>query len=91
MATLFSIVANSAGQMGLVRGNLSVLTHSIRGDAGTDVCDNLAGMLKDDLVRGASTVACLERPMMGGLYWEVHGGCVSEHVAGEKLNGPRQG
>ena len=72
MATLFSIVANSAASLGLVHGNLRVSTHYLRGDAGTDVCDNLAGMLKDDLVHGSSTLACLERPRTGGLYWEIH-------------------
>jgi hypothetical protein len=72
MATLFSIVANSAASLGLVRGNLRVLTHYLRGDAGTDVCDNLAGMLKDDLVHGSSTLPRLERPRTGGLYWEIH-------------------
>lgn len=71
MATLFSIVANSAAMLRLVKGNIRVLTH-LKGDSGADVCDNLAGMLKDDLARGSNTLASLERPTTGGLYWEVH-------------------
>lgn len=77
MATLFSIVANSAAALGLVRGNLRVSTH-LQGDPGAEVCDNLAGMLKDDLYCGSSTLACLERPAIGGFYWEIHDKCQAD-------------
>lgn len=80
MAKLFSVMANSAGPLGLVCGNLRVSTHYVAGDPGTDVCDNLAGMLKDDLpgalkhglITMDNTVLYLERPKAGGLYWEIH-------------------
>jgi hypothetical protein len=64
--------ANSAANLRLVSGNLRVLTHYLHGDPGVDVCDNLAGMLKDDLARGSCTLECFERPTMGGMYWEIH-------------------
>ena len=72
MAKLFSVTANSAAMLGLVRGNLRVSTHYVKGDPGADLCDNLAGMLRDDLARGSSTLTRIERPAMGGLYWEIH-------------------
>ena len=72
MATLFSIIANSTGKMRLVSGNLRVLTHHLDGDPGIDVCDNLAGMLRDDLAQGKCTLESFERPTMGGMYWEIH-------------------
>ncbi|MFF2322398.1 hypothetical protein ACFVTJ_15220 [Agrobacterium sp. NPDC058088] len=71
MSTLFYIIAENAAKIRLVSGNLRVSTH-LSGDPGVDVCDNLAGMLRDDLTQGMCTLKCFERPTMGGMYWEIH-------------------
>jgi hypothetical protein len=72
MAILFSLLAHSAARLRLVNGNLRVATHYVDGDPGVDVCDNLAGMLKEDLVRGSTALPCFEQPQKGGMYWEIH-------------------
>ncbi|RUM25728.1 hypothetical protein EFQ99_05245 [Rhizobium vallis] len=71
MAELFSISANSASVLRLIRGNFRVSTH-LRGDPGAEVCDNLAGMLRQDLQRGVCNFDLAARPKKGALYWEIH-------------------
>ncbi|MBX5179908.1 hypothetical protein HJB77_27190 [Rhizobium lentis] len=72
MATLFSIVANSAAGLGLVQGNLRVLT-MVNGDPGVEICDNLAGMLREDFCNPPGSLRLVDSPAKGSLYWERHG------------------
>jgi hypothetical protein len=71
MSKLFSLCANSASALRLVSGRLFMHLH-LGGDPGVDVCDNLAGMLRQDLGTQSSQLPLSAKPMMGSMYWEIH-------------------
>jgi hypothetical protein len=71
MMEMFSASANTASSLGWINGNLRVLTFD-KGDPGVDVCDNVAGMLRQNIERDDKTLARLDRPVKGKIYWEIH-------------------
>lgn len=67
-ALVFSALLNSAQGLGLVHGRLSALTH-LQGDEGTDLADNVAGMLRE-AARNGDALETSPRPIRGAIYWE---------------------